>query len=176
LRRFGSVFRWVECVRWRPWSRRPYRRCDDGLEQVRPVLEDNIGGDSPQVLEEAVCGAARDDGCSPGDDTEVSGGVEREGQQIEGDQNTGKGFLAVSKVVPKVVSVGLEHVEGLVFDLPAGAATGGQFGNAVASDGEIGDEAVVIGSLPLALRISMKNQLTRMASSVARSGTAESQR
>jgi hypothetical protein len=128
-------------------SRWPYRRRGDGLEQMRPVPEDDIGGDGPQMLEEAIRGAACDDGSLPGDDPEVSGGVECEGQQIEGDQNTGKGFAAVSKVVPKVGSVSLEHVEGLVLDLPAGAAAGGQFGDGVAGDSKIRDEAVVIRSL-----------------------------
>jgi hypothetical protein len=33
----------------------PSRR---GMERVRPVLEDNIGGDNPQMLEEAVSEAA----------------------------------------------------------------------------------------------------------------------
>jgi hypothetical protein len=37
----------------------------DGLEQVGPVLKDHIGGDGPQVLEEAVCGAAGGDRLSP---------------------------------------------------------------------------------------------------------------
>ena len=51
------------------------------------------------------------------------------GEQIEGDQDAGEGFLAVPKVVFEIVSVGLEHVEGLVLDLPTGAAAGGQFGD-----------------------------------------------
>jgi hypothetical protein len=46
---------------------------------MRPVLEDNIGGDSPQMLEEAVCRAACDNGGSPREDPEISGGVECEG-------------------------------------------------------------------------------------------------
>ena len=84
------------------WSRWPYRRRGDRLQQVRPVLEDNIGGDSPQMLEEAVCGAAREDGGSPSDDAEVSGGMDREGQQIEGKQNAGEAFLAVSKLCSRL--------------------------------------------------------------------------
>src|ERR1700722_4998996 len=68
---------------------------------------------------------------------------------MEGDKNTGQGFVAVSKVVPKVVSVGLQHVEGLVLDLPAGTAAGGQFADGVGRDRKIGDETVIIGSLSL---------------------------
>src|ERR1700722_5172479 len=142
--RFGSMFRWVE---WRDegclWSRWPYRRRGDGLQQMRPVLEDNIDGDSPQMLEEAVCRAARNDRGAPGKDPEISGGVECESEQIEGDQDAGEGFLAVSKVVFEIVSVGLQNVKGLVFDLPPSAAAGGQSGDGVGGDREIGDEAVV---------------------------------
>ena len=81
-----------------------------------PVAENDIGGDGAQMLEEAICRAARDDGGSPGEDAEVSGGMEREGQQVESDENTGEGFLAVSKVVFEIVAVGLEQVEGFVLD------------------------------------------------------------
>ena len=113
--------------------------------------EDDVSGDGPQVLEEAICGATRDDGGAPGEDAEISGGVEREGQQVEGDQNAGEGFLAVAKVVFEIVSVGLQNVEGLVLDLPPCAAAGGQFGDGAGGDREIGDEAVVIGSLALGI-------------------------
>src|SRR5450432_305294 len=63
------------------------------------------------MFEEAIRGATRDDGSSPGEDAEISGGVECEGEQVEGDKDTGKGFLAVAKVVLEMVSVGHEHVE-----------------------------------------------------------------
>jgi hypothetical protein len=112
-------------------------------------VKDNIGGDSPQMLEEAVCRAACDDGGSPGEDAKISGGVECESEQIEGDQDAGQSFLAVPEVVFEIVTVGLEHVEGLVFDLPPSAAAGGQFGDGVGGDREIGDEAVVVSTLAL---------------------------
>ena len=50
-----------------------------------PVLEDDVGGDGPQMLEEAIRGTTGDDGGSPGEDAEASSGVECEGEQIEGD-------------------------------------------------------------------------------------------
>jgi len=129
---------------WSGWS---YRRRGDGQKQMVPVPKHHVSGDGPQMLEEAIGRTARDDGGSPGEDAEISGGVEREGQQVEGDQNTGEGFLAVAKVVFEIVSVGLQHVEGLVLDLPPGAAAGGECGDGIGRDGEIGDEAVGIGSL-----------------------------
>src|SRR5258707_4165705 len=112
-----------------------------------PVLEDDIGGDGPQMLEEAICRTARDDGGAPGEDAKISRSVECEGEQVEGDQNAGQGFLAVSKVVFEIVTVGLQHVEGLVFDLPPGAAAGGEFGDGVGGDREISGEAVVVSTL-----------------------------
>jgi hypothetical protein len=57
-------------------SGRPDGCRGDGLKQVVPVLEDHIGRDGPQMLEEAVFGATRDDGGSPGKDGEISGGAE----------------------------------------------------------------------------------------------------
>src|SRR5580693_2424662 len=116
---------------------------------MRPAVEDDIGGDGPQMLEEAIGRTARDDGGAPGEDAEISGGVEREGQQVESDQNAGQGLLAMSKVVLKIVSVGLQHVEGLVLDLPSCPSAGGQFSDGVGGDRKIGDEAVVVGSLAL---------------------------
>jgi hypothetical protein len=65
---------------------------------MRPVLEDTTGGDSPQMLEEAVCRAACDDGGPPGDDPEIGGSVKCERQQVGGEQDAGEGFLAVPNV------------------------------------------------------------------------------
>jgi hypothetical protein len=58
-------------------------------------------------------------------------------------------LLAIPKVAFKIVSVGFEHVKNLVLDLPAGPAAGGKLGDDVSRDGEIGDEAVVVGPLSL---------------------------
>src|SRR3954468_9206026 len=43
--------------------------------------------------------------------------------------------------------VALEHVEGLVLDLPPGAAARGQFSDTVRGDWQIGDEGIVVGAL-----------------------------
>ena len=50
----------------------------------------------------------------------------------------------MSEIVFEVVSVGLEHVEGFVLDLPARPATRGDFGDIAGVDVQIDDEAVVI--------------------------------
>src|SRR5271166_3987054 len=113
------------CSRWADGRR------GDGSQQVVPVLEDHVGGDGPQMLEEAVFGSTRADGGSPGKNGEISGSMEGEGQQVEGDEDIGESLLAVPEAVLEVVSAGLEDVEGLVLDLPARPAAGGQFGHGV---------------------------------------------
>ena len=49
----------------------------------------------------------------------------------------------------QVVSVGFENVEGLILDLPAGAAGGGELGDRLGGDRQVGHEAVVVGPLSL---------------------------
>ena len=49
----------------------------------------------------------------------------------------------------EVVAVGLEQVECLVLDLPSGTAAGGDLGNGLGGDGQVGDKAVVVGALAL---------------------------
>src|SRR3954468_23671387 len=95
------------------------------------------------MLEEAVFGTAG--GGAPGEDTEIGGGVEGEGEQVEADQEVGQGLLAVAEAVLEVVA--LEHVEGLVLDLPSGTAARGQFGDAVRGDRQVGHEGVVVDTL-----------------------------
>ena len=53
---------------------------DDGLEQVGPIVEDDVGRYGSQVLEELVSGAACGPGVLPGDDAELCDGVKCEGQ------------------------------------------------------------------------------------------------
>ena len=122
---------------WRSWhcSRRPRLGIGDGVEEMRPIVEDDVGGDGAQVLEEAVSGAARGEGGAPGEDAELGDGVEGEGEQVEGDEEAGEGLLAMAEIVLEVVAVRLEDVEGLVLDLPAGATAGGEVGNRAGGDG-----------------------------------------
>ncbi len=119
----------------------------NGGEQGLPVREDDVCRDGAQVLEESVPVTAGGDGGAPGEDTEIGGGVEGEGEQVEADQEVGQGLLAVAEAVLEVVSPGLEDVEGLVLDLPSGTGARGQVGDAVRSDRQVGDEGVVVGAL-----------------------------
>ena len=93
-----------------------------------PGGEHLVGGDGPQVLEQADSRAEPLPGRLPG-----GFGARRprggEGQQVDDDQRAGQGVLAVADVVFEVVAVLPEDVEGLVLDLPAGA---GEFGDVVA--------------------------------------------
>ena len=52
------------------------------------------------MLEEAVCGAARDHRGFPGEVTKISRGVEREGEQVERDEDAGESFFAVRTGFP----------------------------------------------------------------------------
>ena len=45
-------------------------------------VQDDVGGDGAQMLEEAVSGAAGGNGGAPGEDTEIGDGVEGEGEQV----------------------------------------------------------------------------------------------
>ena len=103
--------------------------------------------------------------------------MDGEGQQIEAHEHGREVLLAVTEVVLKVVALVLQDVERLVLDLPSGPAAGGEFGDVVAADRQIGDEAVAICRLcRLASMISISNQLTVSASLPSRSGTSRSQR
>ena len=64
-----------------------------------PGLEHNVSGDGPQVFEEPIRRAARDDGLAPGEHGQSRGGMEREGEQIEGHKDRGEGFLTVPEIV-----------------------------------------------------------------------------
>src|SRR6266436_999041 len=96
--------------------------------------------------EPAPAKAGGGDGGTPSSLTEVDDGMQGEGEQVEDDEEVGERSLSVPEIVFEVVSVGLEDVESLVLDLPAGTAAGGDFGDVVPVDREIGDEAVVIGT------------------------------
>ena len=100
-----------------------------------------------RAAEPAPAEAGGGDGGTPCRLAEVDHRMQGEGEQVEDDKEVGERSLSVSKIVFEVVSVGLQDVESLVLDLPAGAAAGGDFGDVVPVDREIGDEAVVIGPL-----------------------------
>ena len=63
-------------------SRRSRLWVGDGLEELCPVAEDDIGGDGSQVFEEAISGAAGSHCSAPGEDAELRDGVEGEGEQV----------------------------------------------------------------------------------------------
>ena len=71
------------------------------------------------MFEEPIGRATRDHRLAPSQHGEPGHGMEREGQQIENHQNGGEGFLAMPEIVLEILSTGLEHVEGLVLDLPS---------------------------------------------------------
>src|SRR5258708_5877911 len=123
----------------------------DGLKEMGPIVEDDVGGGGSGVLEEAISGATGSDGGAPGEDAELRDGVEGKGQQVEGGEDVGEGLLAVTEIVFEVVDAALENVEGLVLDLPSGAAAGGEFGHGLGGDRQVGHEAVEVSSRSLGI-------------------------
>ena len=119
----------------RPASRRAWRRfCEgQGLQQVLPGGKDQESGDCGGIVEELAAGAELLPGGAPEFVGDVADGVHGEGQQVQG------------------VSLGLEDVEGLVFDLPASATAGREFGDIVWPDRQVGNETVAVGDLAIAI-------------------------
>jgi len=109
---------------------------------------------------------------------DVADGMEGEGQQVEAGEYGSQVLLAVAEVVFEVVAVVLEGVEGLVLDLPSGAAAGGEFDDVVGTDGQIADPAVAVGGLALGVEdLDLEPaSFLRRASLPSRSGTSRSQR
>ena len=112
-----------------------------------PRWEDAAGGDGAQVLEESHSGSKGAARFPPGGFYEVVRGVHGEGQQVEDRRHAGEGLPAMPEIVFEVVAIGFMDIEGLVFDLPAGASAGGERGDVSAGDGEVGNEAVSISDL-----------------------------
>ena len=59
-------------------------------------------------------------------------------QQVHGGEGSGQVFLPVTEVVGQVIAAVFQHVEALVFNLPAGSAATHQLIGVVASQGEVG--------------------------------------
>src|SRR4051812_14407116 len=77
--------------------------------------------------------------------------MKSERQQVQRCQDAGETLLPMSEVVFQVIALGLENVERLILDLPAGGPAGGQFDDIVAMYRQVSDEAVAIGDGPLCI-------------------------
>ena len=141
-----------------------------------PGGKDQERGDGREIVEELAAGAELLPGGAPEFVGDVADGVNGEGQQVQSRQDGGEVALAVTEIVLDVVSLGLENVEGLVLDLPAGATAGREFGDIVGPDRQVGNETVAVGDSPWRLTISISNQLTLRASLPPSRGTSLSQR
>jgi hypothetical protein len=114
----------------------------------RPTRQDFLWhADGPQPLEEALTDHRFPRGCSPGLVRQFADGMAGEGQQIEDRWHRRQAFFAMTEVVFKIVAFGFQNVERFVFDLPPGAAGGGECGDVLAADLQVGDEAVAISRL-----------------------------
>jgi len=94
--------------------------------------------------------------CAPGEDAEISGGMEGEGKQIEVTRTLAR-FFAVSKVVFEMYPLVLSTLK--VVSIFHRARPQRQVRRRCPRDGKIGDEAVVVCVFPWR-EVSMENQLT----------------
>ncbi|MGA2291602.1 DUF2927 domain-containing protein, partial [Bradyrhizobium sp.] len=148
---FAILLGLAPCGRgWRGERRRSGRawsRLEKGqrLHEVVPRGEDQEGSDRIQVAEESASRPELLPGRAPEFVGDVADGVNGEGEQVQGSEDGGEVELAVAEVVLDIIPLGLENVEGFVLDLPSGTTAGGELGDVVGADREVGDEAVVVG-------------------------------
>src|SRR5215472_6048990 len=105
-----------------------------GLQQIIPRGEDQVDGDGGKAAEELHARTGLRPGKLPQGLGLIADRVEGEGEQIEGDQQSGQVLLAVAEVVLEVVAIGFENVEGLVLNFPSGTAAGCEFRHVVGID------------------------------------------
>ena len=92
-----------------------------------PAVEVLPGGDGVEGVEEADSPAEPSAGLYPELAGLVAGAVQREREQVEGQQYVRQPLLAMSEVVFDMAALVPEQIEGLVLDLPAGASAPHQF-------------------------------------------------
>ena len=122
------------------------------IQQARPVLTVQIGGQRAQRLEE---GPPRPDLAA--DELiirigQFQQGVPREGQQVQRRQQRGQVLLAVSEIVFEMIALRFEHVVVFVFDLPTRAPGGDPPGHGVRRELPVGDLGVVLKHFPGVIR------------------------
>ena len=118
-----------------------------GQRQILPIRKDQEacrGEEAAEELHPRPCLSPR---LAPGFLGLVADGVERESEQVERHQQGREVLLAVTIIVLEVITAGLEHVEGLVFDLPPATSAGGMVGDIGAVHATIGDKAVTVGDV-----------------------------
>ena len=137
-------------------------------------MEQEVGGDGPQALEEPLAGHQFPPRRTPCPVPQFAYGMTGEGQQIEDREHGRQMLLSVPEVMLEVVSLGFQDSERFVLDFSSGPASGGEFGDIVPVDLEAGDETVTIGHGSSVIADLDHQQLTVIAFSSPRNGTPES--
>ena len=70
---------------------------------------------------------------APGQDGEIAAVWIAKASRLKA-TGRGQSLLTVPEVVFEIVSVGFQHVERFVLDLPSGTSTGGEFGDGIGGD------------------------------------------
>jgi len=79
----------------------------------------------------------------------ITCGMEGEGQQVHGGEGSGQAFIPVAEVVCQVIAVVFQHIEALVFDLPAGSGASGKLDHILYRHRQAGHESPVIRGFSL---------------------------
>jgi len=99
------------------------------VEALRRLALQGTEWAQAQVGEKALAGSRLGAGLLPKRLQAIADRMEVESQQIRHHQKLRQILLAAPQVVLQVVAMIFEHVETFVFDLPAGARTGSDFGH-----------------------------------------------
>ena len=152
-------------------------RVTDAEQRCLAVFEIHVVVEHLQGDKEPMPSGEARSGLLPQLAQQITGGAEGKGNQIQGEQCIGQSPFTVAEVVFHMAIVVFQHVERLVFDLPAASAPGGECFDIVAADVQRGDERVAAGDFPIFCRtISIDSQLTCSACSSSRSGMPRLQR
>src|SRR4030043_220853 len=117
--------------------------------QLLPALEAHVLCEHAQVLKESV--APRQGSTDEGTATvqQLQRRVKQEGQQVQRQQCLGEEQLAMAEIVLKVVALGFEGVDILVFDLPARTGCLHQLFDILLADPMTGDTGGVEAALAI---------------------------
>lgn len=127
----------------------------DEPQQRGPVREPEHLREHAQLVEEAAAGAGLAPALLPQVGDAIQDLVQREGEQVQRREQVRQTVLAVPEVVLEVVAVARQAIEGLILDLPPGAARTGDRGHVVGVDLEAGEERIVVGALAVALDLEV---------------------
>jgi len=104
-----------------------------------------------QVGEKAFAGAQDNTGLLPELFHAIAHRMKGKRQQIQQDKQLRQMLFAMPEVVLQMIAVVLQHIEALVFDLPAGARASRNFDHVVRCHRQTGHESAIVGRFSLGI-------------------------